>query len=318
MLQHSMVSRYCLLRVPVFAFIALAAGPLLLRAETVKPQTGFNTPQAAVDALVKAAASYDIPALEAMLGPGGEDLIISRDPVQDKNRTAAFAAKAGEKQTVTVDPHNSRRATVTVGNDDWPFPIPVVLRDGKWYFNPEEGREELLLRRIGANELDAITICRGFADAQERYAQAVQAKSGVHEYAQRIISTPGTHDGLYWENPDGTPGGPISKAIARAIQEGYSPKKGSPYHGYFYKVLKGQGPAARLGQMDFVVGGVMIGGYALLAVPAEYRVTGVTSFMVGYDGVVYQKDLGPNSVKLFQQMDRYNPDKTWQPTTDEW
>ncbi len=172
-------------------------------------------------------------------------------------------------------------------------------------------------RRIGTNELDAIAICRGFVEAQDEYAAEKHDDSKVNQYAQRIISTPGKHDGLAWKNPDGSWGGPVGENIADALDQGYSDKI-KPYHGYYFKVLKGQGPAAPMGQMDFVVEGVMIGGFALAAAPAQHRVTGVETFMVGPDGVVYQKDLGRETLKVFASMDRYNPDKTWKPTDDQW
>jgi hypothetical protein len=205
-----------------------------------------------------------------------------------------------------------------VGDGDWPFPVPIVKQGQKWHFDDKEGHQEILFRRIGANELDAIQICRGFVEAQKEYALEVHDNSGVNQYAQKIFSTPGKHDGLYWQNEDGTPGGPISEPVARAIEEGYSARELTGYHGYYFKVLKGQGPAAPLGQLDYVVNGIMIGGFALVAVPAEYRVTGVKTFMVSYDGIVYQKDLGPDSLNIVKHMDRYDPNKTWQPTDDEW
>ena len=257
-------------------------------------------------------------ALENILGPSSEDLIASQDPVLDKNRAVAFAGQGRRKKSVGMDPANSKRAILSVGEEDWPLPIQIVLRKGKWYFDAKAGREEILLRRIGANELDAITVCRGFVNAQEQYALDEHANSGVHQYAQRIISTPGKRDGLYWENEDDTSGGPISKAIARAIEEGYSARKSSPFHGYYFKILKGQGSAPRLGQLDFVIEGAMIGGFALVATPAQHRVTGVNTFMVSYEGIVYQKDLGGDSLKIVQNMDRYNPDKTWRRTDDDW
>ena len=177
-------------------------------------------------------------------------------------------------------------------------------------------RQELLYRRIGSNELDAIQICRGYVDAQYDYAYKYREEYAVNQYAQRIVSTPGKQDGLAWQNADGTWEGPIGEKVALAIQQGYS--SGEPYHGYFFKILKGQGPAAPLGEMNFVVQGIMIGGFALVAAPAEYGVTGVKTFIVSYDGIVYQKDLGPNTLKIFQNMKLYNPDKTWQRTDDKW
>jgi hypothetical protein len=281
-------------------------------------QKSFAMPRQAADALIRATESYDVSALVEILGEDGKDLVASADPVQDKNRAEAFAAKAREKQTVTVDPMNKSRATLSVGNDDWPFPIPMISRAGKWYFDSKQGHDEILFRRIGANELDAIQICRGFVEAQKEYASEIHDDSGVNQYAQKIISTPGKRDGLYWTNQDGTPGGPISEPVARAIEEGYSPGKKSGYHGYYFKVLKGQGPAAPLGQLDYVVKGIMIGGFALVAVPSEYRVTGVKTFMVSYDAVVYENDLGPDSLTVVKSMERYNPDKTWHRTNDQW
>jgi hypothetical protein len=237
----------------------------------------------------------------------------------DKNRALAFAAKAKEKNSIEIDKKDPNRAILLVGNDDFPLPIPIVKHKGKWSFDTKVGREEILNRRIGANELDAITICRGFVEAQKEYAQEKHDDAKVNQYAQRILSTPGKHDGLAWKNADGTWAGPIGEEVAKALEQGYRPQsQPQPYHGYYFKVLKGQGPAAPKGEMDFVVEGAMIGGFALAAAPAQYRVTGVKTFIVGPSGVVYEKDLGPDTLKVFQSMDRYNPDKTWQPTNDEW
>jgi hypothetical protein len=278
-------------------------------------QKGFATPESAVEALVQAAASYDVPSLLSILGPDGKDLVSSADTVRDKNGAAAFAAKAKERSAIVIDKKDKNLATLTIGNDDWPLPVPLVKRNGQWYFDSKAGHDEVLRRRIGANELDAIQVCRGYVEAQRNYA--TEAHDGINQYAQRIISSPGKQDGLVWKNEDGTTGGPISDAIARAIAEGYSNKR-EPYHGYYFKILKGQGPNAPLGQLDYVIQGVMIGGFALVAVPAEYRVTGVQSFIVNQDGVVYQKDLGPDSLNIAKGLELYNPDKTWRRTDDQW
>jgi len=280
-------------------------------------QKVFATPKQAADALVQAAQSYDLSTLEQILGPESEDLLSSKDPVQDKNTASEFAAKAGQKTEVNVDPTNAKRATLLVGDDGWPLPIPLVEKGGNWLFDTKAGRQEILFRRIGSNELDAIEICRGYVDAQYEYAMQKHDNAEVNQYAQRVISTPGKHDGLVWWNPDGTLGGPIAASIAKALQQGYT-SKSQPYHGYFFKILKGQGPAAPLGQMSFVVEGAMIGGFALAAAPADYRITGVKTFIVSYDGVVYQNDLGPDTLKIFSAMQLYNPDKTWRPTDDNW
>jgi hypothetical protein len=280
-------------------------------------QKSFNTPKEAADSLVQAAETFDVAALKEILGPDSGDIVSSEDAVEDKNRATAFAAKAKEKSTVGADAKNPNRAILTVGNDDFPLPIPLVKSKGKWMFDTKAGREEILNRRIGTNELDAITVCRGFVDAQQEYAQAKHDDSKVNQYAQRIISTPGKQDGLAWKNADGSWGGPVGENVAKALDKGYS-KQGEPFHGYYFKVLKSQGPNAPLGEMDFVVKGAMVGGFALAAAPAQYGVTGVKSFLVGANGVVYEKDLGADTLKLFEGVEKFNPDKTWKATNDEW
>jgi hypothetical protein len=215
------------------------------------------------------------------------------------------------RQRVVVDPSTGSRATLIVGEMDWPFPVPIEKHGNVWSFNAAAGREEILRRRIGSNELDAIDTCRDYVDAQNDYAFRKRTGYDVNQYAQRIISSPGTEDGLAWQNADGTWSGPIAENVARAIELGY--REGDPFHGYFFKVLKGQGPAARLGALNYVIEGAMIGGFALVAAPAEYRETGVMTFIVSNDGVVYQKDLGPNTLHLFAAMSAYNPDKSWTP-----
>lgn len=286
-----------------------SSGPL-----PAERQRTFATPQLAAEALIKAAENYDVPALLEIFGPEGKDFVASADPVRDKDLAQQFVQKAREKNSVSV---TRKQATLLVGKEGWPVPVPILMKGGKWYFDTATGRKEILFRRIGSNELDAIRICRGYVEAQKEYASTVHDNSGIHQYAQKIISTPGKQDGLFWNNPDGSAGGPISKPIAQAIEEGYSTASPSPYHGYLFKVLKGQGPAAPLGQLDFVIRGAMIGGFALVAVPAQYRVTGVKTFIVSHDGVVYQKDLGPDSLKIVKEMERYNPDKAWKITNDE-
>jgi Protein of unknown function (DUF2950) len=298
----------------------LALGAAAEKKEAAAQQTtqkGFDTAQQAADALIQAAEAFDVAALKEILGPGSEDIVASEDAVQDKSRAAEFATKAKEKHSVEVDAKNANRATLVIGNEDWPLPIPIVKRKDKWYFDTKAGREEILLRRIGANELDVLEICRGYVDAQEEYAAQKHDDSTVNQYAQRIISTPGKQDGLAWKNPDGTWGGPVGESVAEALEQGYTDKS-KPYHGYYFKVLKGQGPAAPLGEMDFLVGGAMIGGFALAAAPADYAVTGVQTFIVSHTGIVYQKDLGADTLKEFKSMERFNPDKTWHATDDEW
>jgi Protein of unknown function (DUF2950) len=305
-----------------FLTLALQAAPKPKQDATTAPQSQqkqFNSPKEAAENLVAAAEAFDVAALKEILGPDSTDIVSSEDPVQDKNKALAFAAKAKEKNSIEIDKKDPNRAILSVGNDDFQLPIPIVKRKGKWSFDTKVGREEILNRRIGANELDAITICRGFVEAQKEYAQEKHDDAKVNQYAQRIISTPGKHDGLGWKNADDTWGGPIGEEVAKALEQGYTPQsQPQPYRGYYFKVLKGQGPAAPKGQMDFMVGGAMIGGFALAAAPAQYRVTGVKTFIVGPSGIVYEKDLGSDTLKLFHGMDRFNPDKAWRPTKDEW
>jgi hypothetical protein len=277
----------------------------------------FATAKQASESLIQASKTFDLASMREILGPGGEDLVSSQDPVRDKNIAAAFAEKASEKNQVTVDPKNPSRAILSVGNDDWPLPIPLVKKNGKWSFDTQAGRQEILLRRIGANELDAIQICRGYVEAQDEYAMEKHDNAEVNQYAQRIISTPGKHDGLAWQNANGTWGGPVGEGVAKALEQGYTDRS-QPYHGYYFKILKGQGPSAPLGKMDFLVEGAMIGGFALAAAPADYRVTGVKTFIVSYEGIVYEKDLGPDTLNTFKNMDLYDPDKTWKRTNDNW
>jgi len=279
-------------------------------------QKGFASPEQAGDAFIQAAASYNVPALLEILGPDGKDLVATDDRVGDRLRAEAFTAKAREKHMVATDPGDPSRMNLVVGNDEWPFPIPLIREGGNWYFDTAAGRDEIMKRRIGADELDAITILRGYVEAQEQYASEIHDNSGVNQYAQRVISTPGKHDGLAWQNEDGSWGGPVGVGAARAIEQGYA--QGRPFHGYYFKVLEGQGPAARLGQLDYLVGSAMIGGFAMVAWPAEYAVTGVQSFIVSYDGVVYQKDLGAETARIASDMDRYNPDNSWKRTDDNW
>ena len=276
----------------------------------------YASPQEAADALVSAADKFDVDALTRIFGPDSKDIIFSGETAQDKKHAADFVAQAREKESFSVDPKTSTRAFLLVGDEDWPFPVPLVKRNGKWSFDAKAGRQELLYRRVGANELDAIQLCHGYVEAQHAYALQKREGYEVNQYAQRIISTPGKQDGLAWQNPDGTWSGPVGEKIARAIDQGY--KLGSePYHGYFFKILKGQGPAAPLGQMNFVVKGLMIGGFALVAAPAEYGKTGVRSFIVSHDGVVYEKDLGPATLDQFKKMQLFNPDKSWAPVQEQ-
>jgi DUF2950 family protein len=281
-------------------------------AATPAKQKKFDTPEHASEALIAAAGNFDLDALKEILGPDGVDLVVTGDPVLDKNQAVAFAEKAREAHHVVRDPKHPDVVTLSIGEDDWPVPIPIVRDGSQWRLDTKAGRQEILFRRIGNNELDAIEVCHGYVEAQEEYASEKRDGSSVNQYAQRVISTPGRHDGLAWQDPDGSWQGPVGEEIARAIAEGYT-EGIEPYHGYHFRILKAQGPHARLGSMNFVVNGVMIGGFALVAAPAEYRVTGIKTFIVSIDGVVYEKDLGPETRQAFREMSRFDPDSSWHP-----
>jgi hypothetical protein len=307
------------LRIGLGALVCSAAAALAAEspaagsaAKTSAPPPGvetFDTAEQAGEALISAAAAFDQKRLINLFGQDGRDVIFTGDLEHDRQRATDFTAQAAKKKHVTVDPKSGTSATVFVGAEDWPFPVPVVKRGGKWFFDSVAGRRELMYRRIGENELDAIDVCHGYVEAQHDYALRKREGYEVNEYAQRIIASPGKQDGLAWQNADGSWGGPVGEHIARAIAQGLKPAE--PYHGYFFRILKGQGPAARLGQMEYVIKGVMIGGFALLAVPAEYGITGISTFMVSNDGIVYEKDLGPKTSEQFQKMEVFNPDTSW-------
>jgi hypothetical protein len=288
-------------------------------AETiVKPpvkQTTFATPEAAVAALIAASEPFDTVVLTNILGADGVDLVSTGDGVKDKSQSAAFFAKAREHSEIARDPKDPNVATLLVGTEAWPMPVPLVQYEGKWRFDSAAGREEILFRRIGENELLAIQVCLGYVEAQHDYAAQKRDGASVNQYAQHVISSPGKQDGLAWQAADGTWEGPVGHAIAAMIAEGYTDKM-EPFHGYYYKILKSQGPSAPMGEMDFIVKGVMIGGFALVAAPSNYGVTGVKTFIVGPSGIVYEKDLGPETAEQFKTMKSYDPDKSWSPVQE--
>jgi hypothetical protein len=268
-------------------------------------QQTFATPQEAAQALIDATDHNDTAALLKILGTDGKDIVESGDPAEDTKHRAEFARSAREK--LQINQESPLKTTLVVGEQQWPFPVPLVEKDGKWRFDSSKGRLEILARRVGRNELTAIDVCRGYVEAQLEYAAEDRDKNGILEYAQKIVSSPGKQDGLYWEGATIVP-----KAFAEAA-ESYAKEghKLQPYHGYYFKVLKAQGPDAQGGALGYVVKGEMIGGFALVAWPAEYGVSGIHSFIVNHHGIVYEKDLGANTAALARQMTRFNPDKSW-------
>lgn len=288
---------------------SLAIALALQAAPGVTQQT-FATPQAAAQAVIEAAEHDDTAALLKLFGPGGKDIVESGDPVQDKAGRAEFARAAHESLKVNQDASNPDRATLSIGTEDWPFPVPLVRSDGKWHFDAAAGKVEILAHRVGENEVNAVEVCRGYVEAQMEYAARVHDKGGVLEYAQKIVSSPGKQDGLYWEGASETLV-PKAFADAAAANVAAGANKLDRYQGYYFRILKTQGPEAAGGAFDYVVNGKMIGGFALVAYPAEYAVSGVKTFVVNHQGTVYEKDLGANTAALARQMTRFNPDKSW-------
>jgi Protein of unknown function (DUF2950) len=292
---------------------ALLAGFGMLAAQTVGPRT-FSTPEEARDALIQAAAK-SLDAVRDLMGPGSAEILRTGDPVEDKNLLDRFNKRVAEKATLQPDEMQPDRQMLVIGEEDSPFPVPLIRKNGRWYFDIQEGKTELRRRLIGGNELDAMEVCRGYVEAQQMYAEADRDGNGVLEYAQKIVSSPGKKDGLYWPGDDS----PIGEKVGKAIAQGYAIPGGTPhgYHGYFAKILLAQGPDAPGGAEDYVVHGLMIGGFALVVWPVEYGVSGIMTFIVNEDGVVYEKDLGPQTGALAKAMTKFNPDKTWRVSPEE-
>jgi hypothetical protein len=292
--------------------VGLVVGAALLQATPKNVQRTFATPQEAIQETIDAAERNDTAALLQLFGPEGKDIVESGDPAEDKDLRTEFARSAHEKLQIDADRFRPDRVEFTVGAQEWPFPVPVVLRNGRWQLDSASGRLEILARRIGRNELNAMEVCRGYAEAQLEYAATEHDGDRVLKYAQKIAATPGKQDGLYL---GGVSVSLVSQPFAEAAVANPSTmsKKSEPYHGYYYRVLTSQGPDAAGGAFDYVVNGRMIGGFALVAWPAEYGVSGVGTFIINHDGVVYEKDLGAGTAMQARQMTRFNPDKFWQP-----
>jgi hypothetical protein len=278
-------------------------------------QDSFATPKEAVQAVLQACKTDDNGALLKIFGPDGKDIVVSGDPSDDKDSRAMFAAAAGKKYKLISDPMNKDKMILSIGKEDWPFPIPLMRVDGRWFFDSAAGRQEILARRIGSNEMNAIEVSHGYVEAQFEYAQS-HRKDGVPEYAQKIVSSTGKQNGLYWESVKGAPECDVPKGFADAAA-GMSMEKREPYRGYYFRILTAQGPDARGGALNYVVNSSMIGGFALVAWPAEYGVSGVQTFIVDHDGTVYEKNLGPETVRIAAEMTEFNPDKSWQPVSGE-
>jgi hypothetical protein len=276
----------------------------------------FKSPQAAVDALLAAAAQKETEDLLAVLGPEGKDIIFSGDDVADKAGREAFLAAVKERKVLLVTSKNS--VSIKVGPDEWPFPIPIVKGPKGWFFDTAAGKEELINRRIGRNELRAIALCQAFVSAQKEYAQTGQHGESAGAYAQKLLSSEGKHDGLYWAAKAGEPESPLGPLAAQAANDGYEVKASAsgpkPFHGYFFRILTAQGENAPGGAKNYIVDGKMTGGFALVAWPAEYGVSGVMTFVVNQTGIVFEKNLGRTTADTAKAMAQFNPDLTWRPT----
>jgi len=286
-----------------FVGFATMAQPVLA---ATPAQRTFASPEAAVDALVAAARAERTAELVKILGPESRRLVNSGDAVADNAGRRKFVAVFGEKHS--IEKTDDSKATLIVGSEDWPFPIPLVRDGAVWRFDTAAGEREILRRRIGRNELSTIEVCRAYVDAQRDYAAKDRNNDGILEYAQKFISSKGKQDGLYWETKPGELESPMGPLVARAHAEGYQRQ---PYHGYYFKILKGQGQHAAGGAYSYLAKGRMIGGFALVAYPATWGDSGIMTFVVNQDGVVYQKNLGPKTAEIARRMTTFDPDETW-------
>jgi hypothetical protein len=287
--------------------LAIAAGC----AKQPAKESGFKTAEEAVDALVTALQANDMAAVQALLGPGSEELLDSGDPVQDASDRAGFLAAYAAGHALVDD--GPDRKVLEMGEDDWRMPIPIVKRDGRWHFDGEAGIDEMIYRRVGANELGAIDVCRGFVSAQLEYASQGRDGDPPGIYALKLVSDEGMHNGLYWPTEEGEPESPAGPFVAAAAAEGYRRVEGErrPNHGYYYRLLYAQGPNASGGARDYFKDGLMTEGFALIAWPAEYGSSGVQTFIVNQDGVVFQKDLGEDTATAVESIQSFDPDSSW-------
>jgi hypothetical protein len=272
----------------------------------------YSTDEDALNAMITAVKAQDHDQVHLILGPAWKELV-SGDKVEDGNAFSEFAHRADER--TRLQKQDDATSIIYVGNDDWPFPIPIAKTpDGKWFFDTEAGKTEILARRIGENELDTIQVCREYVEAQREYSSKDHDGSGVQKFAQRILSTPGNMDGLYWSATPGQEQSPFGRFFAVAATQGYEQTAGhphEPYHGYHFRVLKQQGSAAPGGEQDYVINGNMTAGFALVAFPVDYESSGIMTFVVNQQGNVYQKDLGPQTTDQARQMTEYDPDSSW-------
>lgn len=297
---------------PSRLILSVAVAAISFAAATIaaQAQQKFKTPEEAVTALVAAVRANNVRDMILVLGPQARDILISGDEVADQTARAAFLVAYDLKHQ--IQKQGDGRADLMVGRQDWQLPIPLVNSDKGWQFDAVSGRREVLFRRVGRNELSAIQALLAYVDAQNDYASMNPQGLKVETYAQHIISNPGKKDGLYWPAAANEPQSPLGEAFATATIQGYRPGGGRiPYHGYYYKVLTAQGPNAPGGAMSYLIKGHMVGGFGLVAWPAEYGNSGVMTFMVTHAGAVLQKDFGPSTARIASRMTEFNPDQSW-------
>jgi Protein of unknown function (DUF2950) len=303
------------MNLPVLAAVAIllaACFPARLLAQQAGQKT-FASPEQASTALVTALQNNDTKALLAILGPAGKQIVSSGDETEDAHNRANFAQRYQEMHRLVKEPDGT--VTLYIGAKNWPTPIPLVTKGGRWYFDTQAGKREILFRRVGRNEMSAIRVCQELVAAQKEYYSGQN-----NQYARQIFSDEGQHDGLYWQVSAGEPQSPIGPLVAKAVAEGYAkgrPGPPTPYRGYYYHILTSQGKNAPGGAKSYIVDGKMTEGFAFVAYPAEYRSSGVMTFIVSEDGVVYQKDLGKKTEILAKAMKEYNPDSTWKKAVEQ-
>lgn len=291
--------------------LLIGSAVLAATAADARDQRNFKTPDEAANALVQAARINDIRGILSVLGPDGAQIASSGDPTEDKAIRGQFVSAYDAKHQLTMEGED--KAILVIGRDDFPFPVPLVRTAGAWRFDTAAGRQEILSRRIGRNELNAIQASLAYYDAQHEYAEKDRTGAGVRAYALRIVSHPGKKDGLYWPASQGTDESPLGELVAHAANDGYSVGAArAPFHGYYYKILTRQGSAAKGGELDYIVRGNMIGGFALVAYPAAYGVSGIMTFVVNHNGIVYQKDLGPRTASVAGRMTSFDPGPGWE------
>jgi len=295
----------------ILVLCLLSIGAVGIAMGAAARQKSFPTPEEGVQALVEAAQRNDATTLLAILGPEAKSIVSTSDPVSDRENRERFIKSYEEGHTLV--PSGDTKAVLQIGKDEWPFPIPLIKDSAGWRFDTQEGKAEIRKRLIGRNELDVIQVCLAYVDAQREYYMRNPLNTTLLQYAPKFISTKGKRDGLYWETTADEPPSPLGPLVVQARREGYKGTAGKPvpYHGYYYKMLTGQGPDAPDGAYDYVVRGKMIGGFALVAYPAQYGSSGIMTFIVNHDGEVYEKDFGPNTAAMAQSMTKFNPDKTW-------